>query len=53
MEKNYKKLIRNGSVCAVVDLSTNASIPLDTKNQDYREFLEWEAAGNTAVEEEV
>lgn len=31
--------------------SDGAVIPADEKNRDYREYLEWVAAGNTAVVE--
>jgi len=30
--------------------SDNASIPKDSNNKDYQEYLEWVAAGNTIEE---
>jgi len=40
-----------GEVSAVLknsDLKLKISIPFETANTDYQEYLEWVAAGNTA-----
>ena len=38
-----------GEVASVERLSDNASIPMDTANTDYAEYLKWLEAGNTPL----
>lgn len=40
---------QTGQLLAIIRLSDGAFIPLDTSNADYRYYLEWVAAGNTAI----
>jgi hypothetical protein len=41
--------ITGDPINSVMRLSDNASIPFDPENRDYKEYLEWVAAGNTAA----
>ena len=36
-----------GNLVGVVNTNTWLSIPIDTANRDYQEYLEWVAEGNT------
>ena len=38
----------NGEACSIGIVGENISIPLDTDNTDYQEYLKWVALGNTA-----
>ena len=38
----------DGKQSCVTRKSDGASIPFNTENRDYQEYLEWVAAGNTA-----
>jgi hypothetical protein len=40
---------QTNQLLAIIDLSSGAFIPADTGNTDYRYYLEWVAAGNTAI----
>jgi hypothetical protein len=51
----YKLLKSQGELVNVVlraddGTNFNTSIPYSTGNRDYREYLEWKAAGNTPEE---
>jgi hypothetical protein len=46
MYKLIKNFITN-QIDVVQRLSDNASIPFDTTNADYQEYLKWLAEGNT------
>jgi hypothetical protein len=48
MYKLYNDPLTN-QLLAIIRLSDGAFIPLDTSNADYRYYLEWAAAGNTAT----
>ena len=48
----YKIIKRNQKIQCIFRIQDNASIPLDEKNTDYQEYLEWVAEGNTPEEEE-
>ena len=53
MTIKYKKRNWQGNLDSIfmyddADETVNLSIPLDPENTDYREYLEWVAAGNTA-----
>jgi hypothetical protein len=47
MYKLARPIIPNGESQAVCKLDTNLWIPKDSSNTDYKEYLEWVAAGNT------
>ena len=46
MYKLLKNLYTN-EVCGVIRLSDVASIPFDSQNSDYQQYLAWLEAGNT------
>jgi hypothetical protein len=41
----YKLVNRNNELVAILRISDNASIPLDTDNTDYQAYLAWVAQG--------
>ena len=41
--------ITGDPISSVMRLSDNASIPFDPENTDYKEYLAWVDAGNTAA----
>ena len=43
--KLYKD--KSGQVAGVLGVGKNISIPVDTSNSDYLEYLKWVAEGNT------
>ena len=46
--KNYRLVNdRDGNLACISIVGTNYSIPLNTDNTDYQEYLEWVAEGNT------
>ena len=49
--KLFKKIgsSTDGSVNQYQDGVFKTSIPFDSENSDYKEYLEWVAAGNTAT----
>ena len=48
--KLYKSEMSGGETCSILkkEGNTQVSIPLDSDNTDYQEYLEWVAEGNTA-----
>jgi hypothetical protein len=47
MDKNYKlQLNYLGNICSVNIVGTNISIPFDSENIDYQEYLLWLEEGN-------
>lgn len=46
--KNYQLVNnRDGNLACISIVGTNYSIPINTDNTDYQEYLEWLAEGNT------
>ena len=53
MAITYKKFDWGGKTCSIYrkkDGNFDGSIPLDPANNDYAEYLEWVADGNTPEE---
>ena len=46
----YKLTTYLGEVVGVLNLDTNAHIPMDEANTDYQAYLKWVAEGNTPAE---
>jgi hypothetical protein len=47
----YQLLINelNGEISAIKHVETNTTIPMVESNNDYQEYLEWLAEGNTPL----
>jgi len=44
----YKEIKdKNNSICCILRLADNISIPFDEANTDYQAYLKWVAEGNT------
>lgn len=43
----------DGEIVSIRREADGAFIPLDTRNRDYREYLAWEAEGNSAPTEAI
>ena len=44
LQKDFK-----GEVCAITIVGQNISIPMNTDNTDYQQYLAWVEAGNTPL----